>query len=266
MCVGGDHCIAGATPLKKGEETIVGSGAIIELLPGKQTYVIFFGKRVIESNNEQLGAVKRNLEHETIDSKNPKAKKSNSQFSIRKFFPSLNNPSTKPFICEWKTVDSLEIMTCGIQTPSSLIASFDLDGTITETKSGRLPFRTTPDDWRFWHSCVPKKLHTIRDAGYRVVVFTNQGGMNYGNPPLDEFKIKIQAVTESIGDVPMLLIAAMGDDNSRKPQIGMWEHFVAIENQGLEVELEQSYFIGDAAGRIANWKKGTIIILLVNLI
>ena len=257
VCLGNDGCcIAGGKIMKNSETITLGPGAIINLNNTEQVYMIFFAKRAITISTTCTVPVKRQLEHETNSKAVKPLKKSNIQSTLGKFFFS----SSPPVTCKWKSVNSLRIMTCGEQIPSSLIASFDLDGTLTDTKSGRLPFRTTPDDWKFWHSCVPKKLHTIHSSGYRLVIFTNQGGMNYGNPPLDEFKVKIQAFMESIGGLPLLLIAATGDDDCRKPSVGMWEHFLEQENQlsdGSSVDMEQSYYIGDAAGRVKHWKTGT---------
>ncbi len=216
---------------------------------GERTYVIFFGKRVVNSNNTV--SVKRPF----IGNHGDNAKKSNTQRTLKSFFSSSSK--SRYTTCKWRKTDSLLIMTCGDPAPSSLIASFDLDGTITETKSGRLPFMTTPDDWRFLYRCIPKKLHTIHSAGYKLVIFTNQAGMNYGKPLEEDFKLKLQAVMECLGDISVLLFAAINDDNYRKPGTGMWEYFIKNENGGVMVDIEQSYFIGDAAGRVRNWKEGS---------
>ena len=160
--------------------------------------------------------------------------------------------------CKWYESESLLVMTYGEQTPSHTIAAFDLDGTITDTRSGKLPFNTTPDDWRFWDTCVPAKLASAHKANYRIVVFTNQGGMPYGNPSRSDFQEKLQTVMESLGDVPVILLASKVDNHYRKPSPGMFSYFVKHENGGLEVNREESYYIGDAAGRAKNWKPGML--------
>ena len=239
--------------LGKDEQTILGPGAVLELLPVKQTYVLFFGQRVLTSDNTV--SAKRQLNNNTIISENKPAKKSNTQLTLKSFFSFSSSNSTFTS-CKWRKTDSLLTMTYGDHTPSVLIASFDLDGTITETKSGRLPFQTTPDDWRFLFPCVRKKLKAVHSAGYKLVIFTNQGGMNYGSPSEEDFKLKLQAVMESLGDLPVILFAAIGDNEYRKPGTGMWDYFIQHNNGGVAVDIEQSYYIGDAAGRVRNWKKG----------
>lgn len=36
----------------------------------------------------------------------------------------------------------------------------------------------------------------------------------------------------------------------------MWDHMVKSENDGVEVDLNASYFVGDAAGRPKDWAPG----------
>jgi bifunctional polynucleotide phosphatase/kinase len=51
-------------------------------------------------------------------------------------------------------------------------------------------------------------------------------------------------------DVPMSVYAATGDAEHRKPRPGMWKEF--LEDYDLDVkgvDLVNSFYIGDAAGR-----------------
>jgi bifunctional polynucleotide phosphatase/kinase len=159
------------------------------------------------------------------------------------------------YTCNWESMESQLIMEYGPQSPSPLIAAFDLDGTLIKTRSGALPFLSPPDDWIHWNSCVPHKIQAVSLSGYRVVIFTNQGGIPYNNPPLDHFKIKVESVMKSFGDISIILFASINDDEFRKPLSGMWEYFLHSKNNNL-INAHDSYYIGDAAGRIANWKKG----------
>lgn len=249
-CLSDSPCTAGGVTLHRATQAVVGPGASLGL--GGLTYMVFFGRRIVHP-------LKRPSDEDTGQGKQPK--KSNSaggvQSSLKRFFSSSSSKFVAPS-CKWRKFDSLHIMTYGEQKPSSLIASYDLDGTITVTKSGALPFRTTPDDWKFFNPIVPKKLCSLNSADYRIVIFTNQAGMNHGQPSLSDFRVKIQAVMESIGDVSVILLAATGDDQYRKPLTGMWDYFTEHENGGVEVDMENSYFIGDAAGRNKDWKKGKI--------
>lgn len=160
--------------------------------------------------------------------------------------------------CRWYTLhSSLLVMEYGPQTHSHNVAAFDMDGTLIKTISGRLPFRTTPDDWTFWDPLVPRKLASSILAGYRIVIFTNQGGINYGNPPIDEFKTKIESIMMALGKCSILLMAAIEEDEYRKPRPQMWHYFVHEKNDG-RVDMKESFYVGDAAGRLAEGKKGTV--------
>lgn len=83
------------------------------------------------------------------------------------------------------------------------IASFDIDGTIIKTKSGR-KFATGPADWVFWDKSVPKKLKEYDENGYRIVFFTNQAGVEKGNAKLQDLMSKFEAIVESI-DCPVFV-------------------------------------------------------------
>lgn len=54
----------------------------------------------------------------------------------------------------------------------------------------------------------------------------------------------------------MLLLAALAQDVNRKPCIGMWEFFKRNYIKSFEINLERSFFVGDAAGRPAGWRLG----------
>lgn len=57
----------------------------------------------------------------------------------------------------WKEEGTLIYGDCGT-TPSSKIASFDMDDTLIRVKSGA-KFSTNADDWVFWHETkVTNKL------------------------------------------------------------------------------------------------------------
>ncbi|CAJ0751038.1 2260_t:CDS:10 [Entrophospora sp. SA101] len=49
------------------------------------------------------------------------------------------------------------------------------------------------------------------------------------------------------------IYVATGKDIYRKPRIGIWKYFIETENNDL-IDLENSFYVGDAAGRIRNWK------------
>ena len=62
---------------------------------------------------------------------------------------------------------------------STKIAAFDMDWTLIKTKTGRT-FPNNEHDWQMWHDKVPSKLRRLVADGFRIVVFTNQGGVASG--------------------------------------------------------------------------------------
>ena len=156
--------------------------------------------------------------------------------------------------------------------PSLLkIAAFDFDSTLVMTKSGR-KFATGPDDWRWWHAAVPARLQQLRKDRFAVVVLSNQGGISLRADPksktaksdmkaLASFKGRVRSVATAL-DMPFSVYAATEKDLFRKPRMGMWETLIsdyrASTSDGrLEIDLANSIFVGDAAGREADKAAGT---------
>ena len=98
---------------------------------------------------------------------------------------------------------------------------------------------------------------------YQVVVMSNQAGISLAaagskkktnvksgvdGKRLVDFKAKVGYVLAEL-DLPVTVYAATERDGYRKPRMGMWRQM--MEDYGLhEVELEESLFVGDAAGRL----------------
>ena len=127
------------------------------------------------------------------------------------------------------------------------IAAFDMDYTLITPKRGKgLP--QGPNDWKFLTPKIGEKLKEVSDQGYAVVIFSNQKGISKGKTSSDVICQKIENFTKGF-DFPLAALFATQDDYHRKPGRGMWDYFVKNLNDGEEVELEGSFYIGDAAGR-----------------
>ena len=102
---------------------------------------------------------------------------------------------------------------------------------------------------------------------YRVVIFSNQGGLTLHPDPKAKgpkstkdralaWKQKCSAMLGQL-DIPLTLYAATGKDIYRKPRPGMWTEMK--EDYGLadsDIDHENSVFVGDAGGRGALSKDG----------
>lgn len=51
-----------------------------------------------------------------------------------------------------------------------------LDGTLISTKSGNV-FPKDVSDWKLWSAKVSPKLQQLHADGYKIVIFTNQRGI-----------------------------------------------------------------------------------------
>lgn len=99
---------------------------------------------------------------------------------------------------------------------------------------------------------------------YLVTVLSNQAGLSLVPNPkteksdkkrLADFKAKVSAVFKQL-ELPISVYAATVHDRYRKPRTGMWGEL--LEDHDLEaadaVDLENSFFVGDAGGRQASGK------------
>jgi len=121
---------------------------------------------------------------------------------------------------------------------------------LIKTKSGKA-FATDSDDWTWWDPCVPAKLRELVDTNVKLVVFTNQKG--FGGKPTNDLTDRIDKLQKSVG-VPLLVLAALGNDVFQKPCVDAWKHMVKESNGGLVPSLADCLFVGDAAGRPATKK------------
>jgi bifunctional polynucleotide phosphatase/kinase len=125
---------------------------------------------------------------------------------------------------------------------SNLIAGFDLDHTLIKPKSGN-KFPRDYSDWMILEN-VKKKLNDLYNSGYKLVVFTNQAGSSF-DPK--EFAKKLRAIANLL-EVPLQVFGCTDYGYCRKPSVGMW-WLLTRNNDGIEIDMESSFYVGDAAGR-----------------
>ncbi|KAL9714919.1 DNA kinase/phosphatase Pnk1 [Leucoagaricus gongylophorus] len=125
----------------------------------------------------------------------------------------------------------------------SKVAAFDLDGTIIKfTKQ-----TCFNNGWEWWNAAVPAKLQSVAEEGHAIVILSNQA---IKSGALEQWKEKVSSMGSKLKDVPFWMFAATARDEYRKPMLGMWWELEKIFNaQGVKIDLEASFFVGDAAGR-----------------
>ncbi|KAF2625610.1 PNK3P-domain-containing protein [Macroventuria anomochaeta] len=200
----------------------------------------------------------------------PPAKRRQQSHTTNKAVASFFTPTSKkePEKMTWRVVkDSLLVgryNTSAVAQSASKarrrIAAFDFDSTLVIPASGK-KFGRDASDWKWWHESIPGKLTQLHEEGYLLAVVSNQGGISLKSDPktvksdqkrLADFKGKVSAVLSQL-DLPVTVYAATGRDEYRKPRVGMWRELLEDHDLGIveSVDLENSFFVGDAGGREA---------------
>jgi len=108
-------------------------------------------------------------------------------------------------------------------------------------------FPTSSTDWQWWRKSIPSKLKELYDQQYSIVFLTNQ---NLTSARLKTWIEKVPLIAEAMPEVPFRLLAATASDVYRKPLPGMWWELEKIYAEGSStIDKDQSFFVGDAAGR-----------------
>ncbi|GAM38961.1 hypothetical protein TCE0_034r10115 [Talaromyces pinophilus] len=139
------------------------------------------------------------------------------------------------------------------------VAAFDLDSTLIATASGNR-FARDASDWKWWNNKVPEKLKQLNADGYQIIILSNQKKISIQtdlkagrseSKSLTNFKEKLLSIMRQL-DIPLSIYAATQYDEYRKPRTGMWKEFVDdydLDVDDNRIDLEGSFFVGDAAGR-----------------
>lgn len=142
---------------------------------------------------------------------------------------------------------------------SGKIAAFDMDGTLITTKSGKT-FPIDMNDWKILYpSVIEKKLGQLLLEDFVIAIFTNQNGISVGKQTLESIQMKIINIMKAI-EIEVFVVVAPSKNKFRKPLLGGWNYlcdFLSLSEFGsCSVQLENSLFVGDAAGRPANSASG----------
>ena len=272
--LGTNASIVGGKTLRQNDSYTVGPGACLQLIEGHYKYFVFFGHPVqcteeSSDDSKQLDITSSHTK-KPIGSPESPSHKSTDKSVIKKdvnpsgqavqkrlssYFGMKQSPTKKKtgvFTFTWKQSGSILIgSTSGQVKGSNKVAGFDIDGTIITTNSGR-KFPVDINDWKVQFSVIPGRLQKLVREDYKIVFFTNQLGIKKNKLPVGDFQSKIESLVEIL-NIPVIVMAACDSDINRKPCVGMWKHFCQYHNGGIEVHKVDSFYVGDAAGRVENW-------------
>lgn len=243
----------GAT-LDKNREYEAFHGDIIELLPSKYPYKVHFEF----DDTEQQNTIVKVDRVEKIEQKRKRSADDQTstslvfnkrmKWTIDVILDVKNYKAGEP----WESYNNgqLFIYTSTDCKPSNKIGAYDMDGTLIQTQSGKV-FPTSINDWKLAFGNVTTMLKSKHSDGFKIVIFTNQAGVTSGKTKVADIKKKIEQIIKALA-VPMQAYIATGDNCFRKPLTGMWQTLCDHKNDGVAVDLSESYFVGDAAGRPEN--------------
>ena len=156
----------------------------------------------------------------------------------------------------WRTFDdSLLARLDAACEPRAKIAAFDLDDTLQKTKSGAKAFAARADDFTTLNEHVPRVLRALHDDGYKICIFSNQGGVKgaLDGKRATSVRARLALLATTLETPFQFYRAKQLRENDvkkyRKGEIGMWRKMVAEHNGGVAPDLKASFFVGDAAGR-----------------
>ena len=153
----------------------------------------------------------------------------------------------------WTTHESIIYLNAPESPDTGKIAAFDMDTTLVRPKSGKIHPQGR-SDWVWMFEEVPSKLAQLHKDGYKIVIMSNQKGLSTGASRAQDIQGKIDDLAADC-KVPLCAILATEDDIYRKPSPAMFT-FCAENLITAPIDLKESFYIGDAAGRPAGWAEG----------
>ena len=130
------------------------------------------------------------------------------------------------------------------------LACFDLDGTLIKTLSGQ-KFMKDYNDWQFKYDNVKSKLNYYCKNNFKIIIFTNQGGMKKIGLGENGWKKFFENFAKNL-QLNISVYVALEYDYFRKPFIGMWDTFKE-RNKISPDYFKESFYSGDACGRICDF-------------
>lgn len=117
---------------------------------------------------------------------------------------------------------------------SEKIAAFDLESSVIKQKDNSMVVIYG----------AKNKILTLSKENYKIVFFTQISASKFN---LEKFKEKSKEIRRLLG-VDFQLFGCYGNGYSKKPSIGLWK-LLEQHNDQVSINLNDSFYIGDAVGR-----------------
>ncbi|CAK1551063.1 unnamed protein product [Leptosia nina] len=231
--------------LKKDSAYNIKHGSKVEILLNQYFHVVEFDPPPDDSEERRTSLKRKLNDSQDSDSKKKLPKTELVNMSVQECSEN-----------KWEDIENGEvyIYTAKGVRSSPKIAAFDMDGTLIKTKSGKVhPVDT--NDWQILFPCVSQKVAEKHSDGFKIVLLSNQSPIGSGRVKIEEFKKKIEGVVAKL-NIPAQVYIATGKGFYRKPSTGMWNVLAELKNDDLPIDMDKSFYVGDAAGRAANWAPG----------
>lgn len=134
---------------------------------------------------------------------------------------------------------------------SERIAAFDFDCTLIRSTKG--VWIVDPDFFDIWHPIVYSKLSELHSKGYKIAIFTNRSDIERKLVQEEKIVQIYHRFFGMIGLPKIQIFVAAAMDHFRKPSPRMWEVMEAKFNNGVKIDKKNSFYVGDAGGRIKGW-------------
>jgi DNA 3'-phosphatase len=186
------------------------------------------------------------------EKKKPAAAKADPAGASEPIHPKLVQPARN---VSWQSYQDTIVLLRKIakEEPRTKIAAFDLDGTLFVWSGSSGFWPSQPKHYELWSTGVITKLRELYDEGYKLVLFSNQGGIQKAHQGKKATLVKtvMDWLAHEI-DRPVYAIMSTkspkkSDDSFHKPGRKMWDTMIQIHNKGVDVDLSQSFYVGDSA-------------------
>ena len=97
----------------------------------------------------------------------------------------------------WEQYETCLIGSSPEVSPSSKVASFDLDLTLVKPKNWS-KFAENVDDWTFLYDSVRETILQLAADNFKIVIFMNQKGISMGKVHPEDVKTKVTNIAKAL--------------------------------------------------------------------